>query len=170
MTSHQWRITKYDPRLRDASGRFLGDDWTSVWDIGKMSLGQLTAADYLRIESAYVTTARSFAVESGVFAMRIVELEIDTIDESDLTMIGLPSIEPALHIQEGAVLPINRLGGVVRAVLRELVWCKIESDSFFIHFGRDYYMYVGSDSACEHSQDTAQIAGLYVEKWNSPYR
>jgi hypothetical protein len=32
---YQWRITKYDPKLRDENGAFIDDDWTMLQQIGE---------------------------------------------------------------------------------------------------------------------------------------
>jgi len=31
----EYRVTKYDPAWRDASGAYIVDEWTSVTDIGR---------------------------------------------------------------------------------------------------------------------------------------
>jgi len=172
MADHEWRVTRYDPALRSATGRFLEDSWTSVWDIGQnFSDATLTVDEYLRAESAYVRTATSFAVESGVFELRVVDLErdLERLDQVELTRLGLPPIDLTTPIRDDAVVPVGQWQHVMRAILRELAWCKLESDPFFVHFGHDFYMYVGSDSLCEQSQLSAKTSGLFVEEMHSPY-
>ncbi|MFF3667742.1 hypothetical protein [Microtetraspora malaysiensis] len=59
-------MTKYDPRLRDASGAFVGDDWTSICEIGQTFDGRvLTRRRYEQVESAYLMAVELFAQESG---------------------------------------------------------------------------------------------------------
>jgi len=49
----EYRVTKYDPSLRDARGAYSADDWTSVTDIGHAFGGvTLTDTEYQRIEQA----------------------------------------------------------------------------------------------------------------------
>jgi hypothetical protein len=40
---HGWRISKYDPRFRDDSGRYLGDDWIGAGKSAKSAGGAKTA-------------------------------------------------------------------------------------------------------------------------------
>jgi len=62
------------------------------------------------------------------------------------------------------------LADVCRLVLREILWCKLEStNGFYIHFGYDYYMYVGSPVSSQRAIDYGKQNGLYVEEMESPY-
>jgi len=46
------------------------------------------------------------------------------------------------------------LADVCRLVLREILWCKLESpNGFYIHFGYDYYMYFGSPVSSQRAID-----------------
>ncbi|ONF63623.1 hypothetical protein [Amycolatopsis keratiniphila] len=168
MPDHQWRITKYDPALRSDSGRFTGNTWTSVWDIGKSFDGKLTVEEYLRVESAYAKSAASFSVESSAFQVTIADFEVSTSNQAELTALGLPEI-PWQPPEEGSIIPVNRIQDLVRIALREIAWFKIQTHSFFIHFGHDFYMYIGSDTACDSSRDLARLHGLFVEDFRSPY-
>jgi hypothetical protein len=58
---------------------------------------------------------------------------------------------------------------VLRALLREEYWCKLESDSAYIHVGYDYYMYVGVPAECREAVAEATRLGLFVEPMQSPY-
>jgi hypothetical protein len=46
---------------------------------------------------------------------------------------------------------------------------ELQSDEYFLHFGYDYYMYVGVSLACPRSRALATAAGLFVEDFVSPY-
>jgi hypothetical protein len=62
------------------------------------------------------------------------------------------------------------LGDVCRLVLREILWCKLESENgFYIHFGYDYYMYIGGPAPSENSIAYGRQQGLFVEEMESPY-
>ena len=39
----------------------------------------------------------------------------------------------------------------------------------YIHFGYDYYMYIGSSNACDNVRIKIQEEGLFVEEFKSPY-
>ena len=52
---YYYRVSKYNPKLRDSFGNYLADDWTSYSDIGKMYLGKkLTFEEYKKVELSYI--------------------------------------------------------------------------------------------------------------------
>jgi hypothetical protein len=58
----------------------------------------------------------------------------------------------------------------MRRVLREEFWCRLEGPEAFVHFGYDYYLYVGVPRACPEAEQATRRAGLFVESFRSPYR
>jgi len=57
-----------------------------------------------------------------------------------------------------------------RLILRELIWGKLVFDKqMFVHFGYDYYMYIGLEKKPKQALNTAQELGLFTEKFKSPY-
>ena len=151
-----YRITKYDPTRRNASGAFTGDDWTSFSDIGRVFGGVvLRREDYLQVESAYIDTALAFLDEDRAPDLRVVALEVR----------GNGLSVPV----DGASVQKENLAEVCRSILREKFWCRLEGDGRYLHFGWDFYMYVGVLSACAHARDKAHSRGLFVEVFESPY-
>ena len=151
----QYRVTKYDPAKRDASGAFLGDDWTSIADIGKPFAGVVLSEDrYLMMEQAYVQAAASFMREAGISSLAVTDLEIP----SHLSEVP----------EERSKLSIDEIEPVLRALLREKYWCRLEDAQAFIHVGYDYYMYVGVPRACPEAERKSRESGLYVEAVQSP--
>jgi len=72
-----YRVTKYDPRHRDANGAFLREDWTSACDIGRSFGGRtLTKQQYLEIENKHVETVRRLLSNAGIKSMRIQDVEV----------------------------------------------------------------------------------------------
>jgi hypothetical protein len=167
--NYEWRVSKYDPELRDSEGRFTAGGWTSVWDIEDPSCDGPSLQSYLAVESSYLRAAKAFAVESGVFELIIADLDLGDIDQSDATALGLPALELD-YLQQDAHISVAQLDDPVRAALREYLWCSFENDKFYLQFGRDFYMYIGSDSPCGHARSVAQASGLFVEDFPSPYR
>lgn len=150
------RVTKYDPSFRDARGAYTRDEWTSIADIGQRFGGTvLTREEYQRIEDAYVAVALGFMRESG---------------QSELVAVGLENhaCHP-LDFEDGDVLRVEHLGDVIRRVLREEFWCRLEAPNAFVHFGYDYYMYVGVPDPCPEAARLAHELGLFVEDCHSPY-
>lgn len=153
----QYRVTKYDPAFRDSSGWYVRDEWTSVSDVGRTFGGKvLTKDEYQRVEDAYVAAALSFLRESG---------------QVSLTVQGLENHRQyATDIAEGSELRPEQIEKVVRLLLREEFWCRLEGSRCFLHTGYDYYLYVGVARPCPESLALAKSLGLFVEEFPSPYR
>ena len=64
---------------------------------------------------------------------------------------------------------LKQLGSVIQLVLREEIWCRLECPTGFLHFGWDYYMYVGVPHLCPESLELAKRMGLFVDELKSPY-
>lgn len=152
----EYRVTKYDPALRGPTGEYKGDDWIMFSQIGQTFRGVvLTEQEYKRVENDYVKVALAFLGESGIAALRIVGLE--------------NSRRQPLEFAEGSILPIEKLSDVFGRILRKEFWCRLQADDGFVHFGSDYYMYIGVPSRCPAAEQTASELGLYVEEFTSPY-
>lgn len=152
----QYRITKYDPSLRDSGGAYPIDEWTSRSDIGKTFGGVLlTEGRYLSVEQAYLEAAAAFLSEARV---------------GELTVIGLENHGQSANApKDGSRITASDVPDILRSLLREEFWCKLESTSAFIHVGYDYYMYIGVPVACANGSTLAQSNGLFVEAFSSPY-
>ena len=153
---YQYRITKYDPSLREAGGAYPVDDCTSRSDRGKSFGGVLlTENDYLSVEQAYLGAAAAFLTEARV---------------TELTVIGQESHGQAPNApQDGSRIKTEDVPAVLRSLLREDFWCKLESPAAFIHVGYDYYMYIGTSVEATSASAVAQANGLFVEAFESPY-
>jgi len=153
----EYRVTKYEPAFRNLEGRYLREEWTSVGDIGRPFGGVvLTRDEYLRIEDAHVETALAFLREAGCGSLLAVGVENHG---------GCPAA-PA----EGDSRAGPRLEDAIRRMLRKEFWCRLEGDGCFLHFGYDYYLYVGVPSPCPQACLLASRLGLFVEEFASPYR
>ena len=153
---NEYRVTKYNPAFRDQSGAYTKVEWISFKQIGQTFSGVLLTSDeYERVEEAYVQAALSFLREGGLFSMRVAGLEN-------------PRTRP-LDFQNDSVLPLDRVGEIIRRILREEFWCRLEGSESFIHFGWDYYMYIGVPHPCPTARARAAELGLFVEEFASPY-
>jgi hypothetical protein len=153
----EYRVTKYDPAFRDRAGRYVRDEWTSFGDIGRPFGGVvLTREEYQRVEDAHVEAALAFLREAGCASLVAAGVENHA---------GSP-LAPA----EGDRLAGLQLGEVVRRLLREEFWCRLEGDGCFLHVGYDYYLYVGVPSPCPQACQLAARLGLFAEEFPSPYR
>lgn len=152
----EYRVSKYEPARRDAGGVYRRDEWTARSDVGRMFEGVvLTAEEYRRVEDAYVDTAVRFWRDVGRPALVVRGLE-DPSGTADV-------------FEGGTVDDERRLADVIRRALREELWCRLEADACFVHFGWDYYLYVGVSDACAGACAFAAASGLFVESFVSPH-
>ena len=152
----QYRITKYDPARCDDRGAFLDDDWTAVSDVGRSFAGAiLTAERYKEVEAAYVAVACEFLHEAGISSLQITGLE----NRGD----------PPLPFTEGIIITWYEFPAVIRHMLREELWCRLEAADGFVHVGYDYYLYIGVPYPCPKALSSGHERGLFVESFPSPY-
>lgn len=173
---HQYRITKYNPGDRDGNGAYLADDWTCAGDIGQTFQGKkLTAADYLRMEDSYVTAVLRFFNASGLPHLRVTCLDNkfadDNLAQIKATQHGLS--DPAMADMvphEDQQVGRNEIELICRMILRNIIWCKLEfAGQFFVHFGWDFYMYIGTVSDTSDAAEQIRADGLFVEEFTSPH-
>jgi hypothetical protein len=151
----EFRVTKYDPALRDHRGAYMRHEWTSYSDVGRAFGGSvLTQAEYVRVEDAYATAVVAFLREAGVMSLAVAELENHA---------GIVAPFP------NGLLGLADVCKVVRRVLREEFWCRLEGAGGFVHLGYDYYMYIGVPVPCPEAEELARRLGLFVEPFRSPY-
>jgi hypothetical protein len=163
------RATKYDPAKRDAAGRFLGDEFISAYDVGRSFDGQvLTAAAYVRVEDGYVAAVRQLLHASGIGSLEIQNFE----DHRGVARLDaeIERLRPTVwgNIDDGERVTGAQVENVVRLALREQLWCKLCGDAgVYVHFGYDYYMYLGSEvsGATLGSPPT----GMFFENRESPH-
>ena len=147
----EYRVTKYNPAFRDSTGAYTRDEWTAVSDIGRSFDGVvLTREEYQRVEDAYVAAAIDFLRATGVSSVAVVGLE----NHAGHT----------LDFDAGSVLGLDQAGEVLRRVLREDFWCRLQGAEGFVRVGWDYYMYVGVSRPCPEARARAERLGLFVEQ------
>jgi hypothetical protein len=156
---HQYRITKYDPALRDADGAWRIQDWTSHSDIGRRFGGlRLTQERYEQVEAAYLFAIGAFLAEAKIESLTLRGME----NHGDAT--------PPRDFRSGAELHVARCVDFARLALREQVWGRLTRPGrAYVHFGYDYYMYIGVPSCCASAVAAVRGRGLFVESFRSPY-
>ena len=163
--SRGFRVTKYDPTLRDAEGRFLGDEWTSLTDLPDTPTAM---AAYRRTEDEYIACVRETLSVLAPASLSLVGVEKHS---------SMPRVPASLDVEsralraEARALPHtitpSQAEVFVRAALRELMWGKIEgSDGSYIHVGYDYYLYIGAPSGQLRPMASSP---LFWEPMDSPY-
>lgn len=169
---HQWRITKYDPKFRDENGYYtLKDEWTCPSEIGKVFEGRtFTLDDYLQVEAAYVNAVAHFMEESGLDTLRILLLSQWEISKEDMASILYENEFDQLNLRVDLMVDKNEIHLICKMVLRNFIDCQLYfNDQFFVNFGWDYYMYIGSTVNCLSAIENTTNDGLFVENVKSPF-
>jgi len=164
------RVTKYDPMYRNQNGYF--------YDIGKVfEDNQFNISQYIEVENSYINAILATMESNNVQELRVVGLEkkfeLNDFNEEITKYKDYYSdeiIKIFMQIKEGDILKSRDIAMICRLILREHIWCKLENmPDMYVHFGYDYYMYVGCVSECEDTIALIEKMGLYVEEFESPY-
>lgn len=150
---YEYRVTKYNPEYR-VNGSYVREEWTSMAEVGTSFEGQLfTIEAYEEAEQKHIDFLCRLAEMCGVCQLEINSLEVNE----------------RVTWQDGQCINLAQLKDVARKVLREECWCRLTAPSFFIHFGYDYYMYVGCDLPIAETERIAAAYDLFCEEMVSPY-
>lgn len=146
MMKYQWRITKYNPLFRNEKGHYLLDELTCPSEIGKIINGDsFTLEKYLLIENACVETIIKFLNEKRQDSLRVIQVSNRLISHEDKTSVLYDYAFGEINIKEDMIVNINEIRIICKMILRNFADCQLFSkDNFFVHFGWDYYMYIGS--------------------------
>lgn len=150
-----YRVSKYDPSNRDHLGRYQGDEWTSFSDIVKneAKYGKCIV-EYYKIENSYIDTIIDMLSHNKNRFLRIRAYECYSDDVTWKNHQKL-SITSVIHF--------------ARDCLREKCWGKMYGKRIEIHFGYDYYMYIGVCQRNTYVEEIVKKHNLYVECIKSPY-
>ena len=153
MKLRNYRITKYNPIYRTSEG-YTKDEWTSCSDVGKIYDGKIfTQAEYNLVEMYYLNVVKAIFEETEQQNVRIEKLE---------NYKGLQWVNrQKLNLQE--------VEQFCRDCLQEKCWGKVEGENFFIHFGYDYYMYIGTTMQQLRVKEIVEANHLFCEDCPSPH-
>lgn len=166
-TNFKWRVTKYNPAFRDKNGIYtLTDDWTCPSEIGNTINGKpFTMTEYQRVEKAYLDSVQKFMEESNTDSLTISEIEYYLTEEDRKSPLYKEEFEQ-LSLQNHSAVTTNEVRLICQMILRNFLWCNLDhKDEFFVKFGWDYYMYIGSHAPCPDAIHFATRTGLFVEEW-----
>jgi len=157
-----WRITKYDPLKRNADGSYLDhEEWTCFSEVGT----KISMEEYEATEEKYINTITTFMTEMGLNRVYVIALEqrSDEIKHQKAN-------EFLSKIWIGKAVTAQEVRELVKLTLRNAIWCKLGyKKKFFVHFGYDYYMYIGASEDCTEAIEVVKETGLFVEDFKSPY-
>ena len=169
--NYQWRVTKYNPAFRDDNGYYtLVEEWTCPSEIGKIINGnEFTLEEYLRVEAAYVDAVIRFLEASNLRSLRILQRSRLIISPDERKSILYESEFDHMHVEVDRIVTTKEIRTLCKMVLRNFLFCEFYSkDQFFVHFGWDYYMYIGSSKNSLAAIEFAEKRGLFVETFQSP--
>ena len=162
----KFRITKYDPCFRNDSGKYLRNEWSSYYDIGKAFCdGILTKSEYLKKEEAYIQAVELLCDANELNSMRVVKLEKHCPQEI-YTLLSREEKSFVNDMQNEMLVERHDMSKVCKMILREIVWAQLEStdESLRIEFGYDYYMYAICKVMSEKLRKKIRESGLFVEE------
>ncbi len=156
MVANHYRVTKYDPSLRDRNDNYLGDEWTDRYDIGTEIGGHvLTEDEFEATVNKYLYAVEAFAHESGVTHLTVANMVKGRFTDKP----------PWASLRNGSTVTLDTAVELVRSMLQGWVLGpKLEDgDRFYIHVAYHMYMWVGSDVECVRATAEAERIGLFVE-------
>ena len=166
---HHWRITKYNPANRDKNDIYQKNEWTSIGDVGnKFGDNEFTFEEYFFYENSYIDAIIRIMCENNIETLKIDTLEkYEYINYNDF--VESESKKYFKFLKKDILITKEEVIQIAKFALREIVWCKLASEKMFIHFGYDYYMYIGSAKPSEEVLKIIKNNGLFVESMISPY-
>lgn len=167
-----WRVTKYDPAMRDPRGAYTGEDWIDITDIGRVFNGvELTVESYLSMETKYVDAVAAVMSALDVSCLRVCGGLERYSPSSSLYPTLYSDRMLSLHerVADGYAVSPYEVKDLCRLLLRHDLWCKLESPTLCVHFGHDYYMFVVSAEPVDEVMSQIGQTGLFPEPFLSPY-
>lgn len=164
---YKYRLSKYNPSYRSASGAYTKDEWTSFSDIGKSFDGMpLTKEVYYQLETRYIQCISDMLQSLNIECLTLSMIEhrgkfAPPTDKCHL--LNVDAINASL--KGGIAQGMAQIEHIIRAGLREMLWCTMTSSSntISIAFGYDYYLRISAKTNCDHLQKIAHIYNLYFE-------
>ena len=164
-----YRITKYDPRNRNEDGHYLLDEWTCPSDVGDEFNGvTFSKEDYFKIESKYIDAIMNLLDSQSIKNLRVVSLEMNYWEQYLLDPDNKWLLEDSfqsIELFENKSLNIDEIKIVIKMILRNCIWCRLEIDGQLnVIFGWDYYMYVENSNLSNTVLKSIEENCLFVEE------
>ncbi|HEV2069628.1 MAG TPA: hypothetical protein VGR26_07540 [Acidimicrobiales bacterium] len=149
MIEHTFRVSRYDPARHKSS-----QQWTAMSDVGREFDGEvLTMEKYEEVERSYLESIRWFMHDSGADQFLIGDVDWSPLAE-----------DTDRWIRDGLEVDPETAIAVCRLELREHLSFRLDSrNDFYVHFGFDFYMYLGSWKPCRDAIARTVDLGLHVE-------
>jgi hypothetical protein len=164
-----YRITKYSPSMRDASGVYTDHhEWTCISEI---NTAKLAVVDYLEMESKYCDTIQYLLKLHDIKQLTVKNIELPfglpTSFFSDRQYFHCSRFRP--YIRNGSNCNLSMIEIITRLCLRDDIWCMlVDQYGTYLHYGQDYYTYFGTPITREINKKSIPPQ-IYVELYDSPY-
>lgn len=169
----RYRISKYNPMLRNPNGNYLPDDWTSFSDIGKMYDGcLLTSEAYLCTEGKYIRAILAILKCNHIKQLIIQGLE-KRFSVAELERIfgqsNLPFTNKCKNIvksvKDGEIIDLIKAEEVIRLILRDCFWCELIDlqGKAKMTFGYDLYVYLENVFIAPNIVTDYAAEGIFIE-------
>src|SRR5262245_44005047 len=125
---YYYRVTKYDPKLRDETGRYMQDEWTDYSCVGiKINDRICTLEAYEVIENLYVNAVMQFVSCADIDFMecRGVEKNLAIFEDVDVSGSWRAMYD---RVVDGTKISKADLPVLLKLLLRNYIWCKLELD------------------------------------------
>lgn len=169
----KYRISKYNPLLRDENGYYLIEEWSSYNDIGKIFNNKVfTKNDYLLCENKYFHAISLILSYYNVEEFIIDNLEVYFSKSKMKTLLQSKGLDFTKEdetiidsLYEGKILKVTDLHNYLKLVLRDCFWCKFKCKKYSIHFeiGQDFYIYICCNLINKDIINKCMDIGIYIE-------
>ncbi|AJH01451.1 hypothetical protein LF65_04922 [Clostridium beijerinckii] len=166
----RYRISKYNPVYRDEDGNYTREEWTAISDVEKTINGdKLSLEEYLDIESKYIIILDNILNELSIENLYVMELEEQKNsinDEYVFTGFTKEIVRKISSLEEGQQLNRKEINYIIKAMLREIVWCGLYSKTIhvIIKSGFDFYINIICPKLSESVIENARRIGIYIEE------
>jgi hypothetical protein len=170
----KYRITKYNPKLRNELGHYSDNDWTDISDVGNVFNGKsLSETEYIEVETDYITSVIKILQENNQDYLRLVSYNKDLfeffINSQKKDWAYLPNLKSS-SLYEDKKIYLEDIAVLIKINLRAFIGMTLEiKDEFYVHFGWDLYMYIGCPNISTKLRDQLNSTSIYIEDSDSPY-
>ena len=163
MLYKKYLITKYDPCFRNEFRAYTKNEWTSIYDIGKVYDGIVfTPAMYVETENRYADVLRFLMSAKRVSRFIVMGLEKRNSNNSNLVFYTALQSELKKNICEGMSLSKDMAIEVLRLCLRGDIFCHVYSpdNHFVFETEGDFYFSVTCEELKKNEISTIKQLGL----------
>ncbi len=169
MKYYTYSISKYNPKYYDEFGVYTREEWTSKYDIDKVfGVKKFTEQEYLLTEDKYISAVQLIMRQKKISELVVSKLEnyISTNREENRGLRNSTLQKSIANICEGSIIKVKEIKNVIRAMLREYIWCELYSKEqhFILNAGYDFYIDLICEEFTEKQKQEISSLGLFVTR------